>query len=384
MNRTGLIVLVAAIAVVSAAAAYWYFGASTSAPEATAPVRDTMASAEPDVTPPAPNDSAPSAPPRDYTPPPANVGQGAPPPDYTSAPAEENGAAPQPPTEMTNNENGYSEPLAGGAPPPPGSGGSSSQAMDAAPPPPAPPPPPPMPPVLGVAPAAPPLGARPEPSNAPPLAPVPAAAPAMPQDIPIFPWPVPKASAAQEIPRRLVVAGDASPTFGTVAARLARALDRAGYNQHSYYAFAGGHGVAIATQLEQINDDGSPKPGEARFQLKLAPLSTVEFSLTSYIKALFTARTGRFRVIVFALSQGVTQDAAAPDAERAKTWATSGQSKLPARYAALAFSDSVTCTALIYEFEKKDYNADAQFVVPGKINGMSHLMKAGIWTLLGK
>ena len=260
-----------------------------------------------------------------------------------------------------------------------------------------------MPPILGVAPAAPPLGptqpAPPPPShNGPAVLPTPAPyhpltdasntapapAAAMPQDIPIFPWPVPKASATQEIPRTLVVGSDASPTFGTVAARLAHALDRAGYNQHSYYAFAGGHGVAIATQLEQINDDGSPKPGEARFQLKLAPLSSAEFSLTSYIKALFSARTGRFRVIVFALSQGVAQDAAAPDAERAKTWATSGQSKLPARYASLAFSDGVACTALIYEFEKKDYNADAQFVVPGKINGMSHLMKAGIWTLLGK
>ena len=206
----------------------------------------------------------------------------------------------------------------------------------------------------------------------------------MPQDIPIFPWPVPKASATQEIPRQLIVANDAAPTLGSVAKRITQALDRAGYNQHSYYAFADGHGVAIATQLEQINDDGSPKSGEARFQLKLAPLSTAEFSLTGYLKALFTARSGRFRVIVFALSTGVAQDAKSPDAEKVKTWATSGQTVLPARYASLAFSGQTTATALIYEFEKKDYNTAAQFVVPGKINGMAHLMKAGIWSLLGK
>ena len=126
--------------------------------------------------------------------------------------------------------------------------------------------------------------------------------------MPIFPYPVPKASAAQVLPRNLLVGSVATPTFGTVAEKLEHALDRAGYGQSSYYALAGGHGVAMATQLEQINDDGSPKSGDARFQKNLAPLATTEFSLTHYLKALFTARSGRFRVIVFALSSGIRQD----------------------------------------------------------------------------
>jgi hypothetical protein len=224
--------------------------------------------------------------------------------------------------------------------------------------------------------------------TAPAAAPAPARAAGltapMPEDIPIFPWPVPKASATQEVPRKLIIGSTNTPTFGSVAERIASALDHAGYGERSYYALADGHGIAIATQLEQINDDGTPVVGQARFEERLAALSTEQFSLTSYVKALFTARSGRFRIIVFTLSGGVTQDTKPPTEDRAKTWATSGQTHLPRRYASIPFTDGITCTALIYEFEKKDYNANAAFVQPGKLNAMAHLIKAGIWSLLGK
>src|SRR5262249_24617961 len=159
------------------------------------------------------------------------------------------------------------------------------------------------------------------------------------QDIPIFPYPVPKASATQILPRRLLVGSVSQPTFGTVAEKLEHALDRAGYGQSSYYALAGGHGIAMATQLEQINDDGSPKAGDARFQQNLAPLATTEFSLTSYLKALFTARSGRFRVIVFTLSGGIRQDSTAPSERAAITWAGGGQTHLPSRFASIPFTE---------------------------------------------
>jgi hypothetical protein len=202
------------------------------------------------------------------------------------------------------------------------------------------------------------------------------------EDMPIFPYPVPKASATQVLPRNILVGTASEPTFGTVAEKLVRALDRAGYGESSYYALAGGHGIAIATKLEQINDDGSPKIGEARFQQGLAPMT--EFSLTSYLKALFTARSGRFRVIVFTLSGGVRQDSIAPSADKASEWSASGQTRLPARFALIRFTEDMTCSALIYEFEKPDYSADAKVIDPGKTNAMAHLIKAGIWSLIGR
>src|SRR6185436_8937946 len=114
-------------------------------------------------------------------------------------------------------------------------------------------------------------------------------------EIPAFPWPVPKATATIDVPRKLIIGSTNTPTFGSVAERIASALDHAGYGERSYYALADGHGIAIATQLEQINDDGTPVV-QARFEGGATP-STEQFSLTHYVKALFSARSGRFRII---------------------------------------------------------------------------------------
>src|SRR5262249_52499381 len=69
-----------------------------------------------------------------------------------------------------------------------------------------------------------------------------------PEKMPSFPWPVPKASASYDVPRQLIIGNTSTPTLGSVAERIANALDHAGYGERSYYALAGGHGVAIATQ----------------------------------------------------------------------------------------------------------------------------------------
>jgi hypothetical protein len=376
MNRIGLFSLLAVV--VLGAAAYWYFGGIARLSESPAP---SMSEAAPPAQP-APQSEVHSEP-SDASPERADGADDKASTPVPASPSPPDGTTP-PPAEMAE-----------GAPPPvpldtPSGGGAS--------PPPAPPtPPPPLGPRKTSRDASGGIGDSDRESNrgrsttapappvadlAPPNATVPSTSPS--QDIPIFPYPVPKASATQILPRQLLVGSIAQPTFGTVAEKLAHALDRAGYGQSSFYALAGGHGIAIATQLEQINDDGSPKNGDGRFQLNLAPLAATEFSLSNYLRALFTARSGRFRVIVFTLSSGVTQDSRAPSEAAAITWAGSGQTRLPTRFASIPFTDQMTCTALIYEFEKMDYNADAKFIDPGKVNAMAHLMKAGIWSLLGR
>src|SRR6185436_14157707 len=202
-------------------------------------------------------------------------------------------------------------------------------------------------------------------------------------EIPAFPWPVPKATATIDVPRQLIIGSTNTPTFGSVAERIASALDHAGYGERSYYALGDGRGIAIATQLEQINDDGSPVVGVARFEATSTAPAVEQFSLTSYVKALFSAKGNRFRIIVFTLSGTIEQDGKAPGEDKAKTWAMNGDTHLPQRFALIPFTNQVKCTALIYEFEKKDY-ADASFVPSGKLNAMSHLTRAGIWTLLGR
>ena len=337
MNRTGLFVLIAA-AIVIAVGAFWYVSRSVTTQPASAPLVATDTSAAPPASADQPAEEAttPAAPPAD-----ALGGVIAPEPEAKDSTRGDADKAERR-ARTSHNDDAKQE-----------------QGYAAAPPPPPPPPPP-----KSSAVVAPSSTTRSE-------------------EIPLFPWPVPKASATQEVPRKLIIGNTSTPTFGSVAERIASALDHAGYGERSYYALAGGHGVAIATQIEQINDDGTPVVGVARFEQK-APLSIEQFSLTSYVKALFTARSGRFRIIVFTLSENVAQDNKPPSDDEAMTWPSAGQTHLPQRYALIPFTDRVTCTAFIYEFEKKDFNTSAAFVQPGEITGMSHLLKAGIWTLLGK
>jgi len=355
MNRTGLFALIAVV-IVGAAAALWYFTASNTPKEASVPSGEVATSAGTSAGAPATTEAPADADRRSTTPPA----------DGEPAQSDDATATPAPAPEE---EKDQAEP--------------NAQALDEAAPAPAPPPPPPPPPVAA-APA-------PEPTQPPAKtetrsranAPAIAGRAAQAENIPTFPWPVPRASATQAVPRKLIIGSTNTPTFGSVAERIASALDHAGYGERSYYALADGHGIAIATQLEQINDDGTPVV-QARFEDGPPSPSTEQFSLTHYVKALFTARTGRFRIIVFTLSGGIAQNMRPPTEQQAKSWPGSGQIHLPQRYALIPFGEDVTCTALIYEFEKRDYASAATFVEPGKVNAMSHLVKTGIWALLDK
>src|SRR5262249_7721366 len=120
------------------------------------------------------------------------------------------------------------------------------------------------------------------------------------------------------------------------------------------------------------------------FERASATASTEQFSLTSYVKALYSAKGNRFRIIVFTLSSEIAQDGKAPGEDKATSWPINGAARLPQHFALIPFTDQVTCTALIYEFEKKSYADAATFVPASKLDAMSHLIQAGVWTPLAQ
>jgi len=369
MNRTGLIVLAAAV-VALGAVAYWFMAPRGTHLDVAAPTSEPLTATD-SATPPPLDRQAAEAPPADAVAPapaqePAPAEQ--PRPDASTAPDQLGGALSN--DERRERARAAKEDKDSEADDKAGRFGYTQDAPAAAPPPPPPAPPPP------VASAPPTTAAKPAARGMAGLAPPP-------NDMPAFPWPAPKATATLDVPRQLIIGNTNAPTFGSVAERIASALDHAGYGERSYYALADGHGIAIATQLEQINDDGTPVVGVARFERASASPSTEQFSLTSYVKALFSTKGRRFRIIVFTLSGGVAQDGKAPSEDIAASWPANGEAHLPQHYALIPFTNQVKCTALVYEFEKKDF-ADASFVPSGKLNAMSHLTNAGIWTSLGR
>jgi hypothetical protein len=195
--------------------------------------------------------------------------------------------------------------------------------------------------------------------------------------MPEFPWPPPTASASDVIPRGLLVGNAAHPTLSTVAQAIESAFEQAGYGKKSYYSVPGG--FAMASQFEQINQDGSPSID--RWSSRVPPLR--KWSLSSYLNALFTAQPGYYRVIVFIVtSKAFSQDDVKVTSEQGRAWVASGSNRLSEEIGNQEYSPAYSCTALIYEF--KQTGKHAELVDPSQIIGKTHLEKAGLMAAFAK
>lgn len=198
--------------------------------------------------------------------------------------------------------------------------------------------------------------------------------------IPSFPWPPPVASATAIVPQYLLLPktlATSTPMLKDVDATLSKALDLAGYTDKSYYAVP--QGFAMVTRLERIDADGTPMQEPTRWSMEKKPLS--KFSFSTYLKALFTAEPGYYRVIVFVVTPVpfAQKDAVVTDAD-ARVWLEGGLNKLPESIGSAAYTDGFTCTALVYEFEQPATQKSGKIMMPGLLSGKTHLIKARIWS----
>lgn len=196
---------------------------------------------------------------------------------------------------------------------------------------------------------------------------------------PVFPWPPPRASARTTIPPALFAKLAAGPpTLGDVDRKLAAALDANDYSERSYYLVP--DGFAIATRLEQINSDGTPKAGTQRWLAGSGPLR--EFSLRAYLAALFSANQGYYRVIVFIVTpHPFSQADVSVRRDEAIAWLSEGLNTLPRSIAEKPYSHEHSCSALIYEFEQPSQSKahEAKIQIPGRLPAGVHLRKANLW-----
>lgn len=273
------------------------------------------------------------------------------------------------------------EEMPSSAPPP-------APAAPAAPPPPPPPPPkvstapePVRPPEPSMLPESPASGApvptpAPHPAARPPMAnggghPPPTAA------IPSFPWPPPRYSAFSTLERGWV-APRAQATLGDAAVRLERAFDAAGYVERSYYRIPGG--FALVSRIEHIRADATPFASPQRWTVDSPQMRE---GLIDFIRALFNAPPGFYRVIVFTVTdRDFSAREEAPTSEEAQRWVSGGALRLPAEIGAQPYSTQHFASALIYEFERRADQPEASVRVPSDSPGRTHLERAGLWQAL--
>lgn len=161
-----------------------------------------------------------------------------------------------------------------------------------------------------------------------------------------FPWPPPLPSTRRTFPDRYF---DKARTLDEVSETIDSALDALGYLERSYYVIP--FGFAVATQLEQINDELRPHPVD-RWSTDILPADPP--GILGWVASLFQAPVGRFRVIVF-VSTSVSLKDSSPSANRDEAigWVKNGDDRLDPRLAACGYSNEHRVTALIYEFLKE-------------------------------
>lgn len=196
-----------------------------------------------------------------------------------------------------------------------------------------------------------------------------------PQEIAAFPWPPPQASS-----RVVLAALAADPglkTFGDIDRKLTAALLPRGYVERSYFSVPGG--FALVTRLEQIYGDGRSMPPPARFSAQLLPPSR----FADYLRALFTANPGYYRVIVFiATAQGISESKSGPSQEEANAWVHDGVDVLPASIANQPSGGKVHCSALIYQFKQSNATSTDKAELISNVDPVANLTNAGLWQAL--
>lgn len=162
---------------------------------------------------------------------------------------------------------------------------------------------------------------------------------------------------------------------------MEQAFNAARYGERTYHSVP--NGFALVSRIEQIRADGTPREEPARWSVSFVPPKIV--SLRDYIEALFKAPRGRYRVIVFIVTDlAFAQQKKEPTRAEATEWLNSGTMTLPQSIAARAYSAEYYTTALIYEFERGADGDDAAFLkIPSDLQGKTHLERAGIWNRLG-
>ncbi|CAK8712507.1 hypothetical protein GKODMF_04090 [Candidatus Electrothrix gigas] len=200
-------------------------------------------------------------------------------------------------------------------------------------------------------------------------------------DIPNFPFPPPNASAFAKIPSTFLLnpESEQQTSLQNAAKKLEAAFDKTGYSQKKYYQVP--NGFALVSQLEQFRSDGSSKQEPDRWAAEFRPPRI--FSLTSYIKAIFKANPGRYRIVAFIVtSQPFEEGKERITREEARSWLDSGMVVLPKSIGEQPYTDEHYCTALIYEFELPENGKKALFKTSSNLTGRDHLQKSNLWTAL--
>lgn len=165
--------------------------------------------------------------------------------------------------------------------------------------------------------------------------------------------------------------------------RLRNTLETRGYTDFGYYRVPGG--FALATRIERMTETGTPWSDDGRWVMRSPSLLTLsgELSLARIIDALINADPGRYRVLVFVVTDRAVVSSAPPiSVEGASSLVTDGGASLPGSLGAALFTPGHNVTVLIYEFERPALGQYPKPVSASAVPGLTQLQRSGVLPLL--
>ena len=231
--------------------------------------------------------------------------------------------------------------------------------------PPSPPPPPPPPPTTS-----------PGPGSPPPCLTNPVTFECI-ADLPAFPWPIPKPS-SYLILRDNELANISKTSIGEMTDSLESVLGQAGYAEFKYYNLP--MGIAMATQLERVDEQGKPFPMPERWDINNISASLDSFSLAQLVRVLVGAEPGYYRVLVFVVidkNQVIVFDEPLENEAAVAALANDGAITLPEDIREIPIADDFNLNVLVYEMARKRAATGAEIHRSG-LSAKHHLATTNI------
>ena len=187
-----------------------------------------------------------------------------------------------------------------------------------------------------------------------------------------FPFPPPPCCSPREIPRTVFAM---ATKLGDIDAKMRDVLEKQGYIYRKYMSIP--NGFAIVTQLEQHNADFTNIEGANRWAG--APVAESFMGYLDYFKRLLMPSKAHFRTFVFLVTSNVfSVQGSNVSKKEATAWYGQAINRLPKYIADMPYTEGVTVTALVYEFEVPESNRKPNQKCPS-VDTQRHLDMSGIW-----
>ncbi|RKH74553.1 hypothetical protein D7W81_00950 [Corallococcus aberystwythensis] len=191
--------------------------------------------------------------------------------------------------------------------------------------------------------------------------------------LPALVWPLPLPTSRLTLRLPTSGTGTAATTLFGPASQLNTLLRDHAF-ETAWYTVP--HGVAVLTNIEQINDSGQALAGPLRWES--GPVFRLN-SASAYIRALFGPSAGRFRAFLFIISDASPSYAPTElSPEVLNSIKTTGEDSVPAALSSMPLQDGHQIHCLVYEFRRTATDTPSLLLKTSEIRVKEHLRLAGL------